>query len=65
MAGVQAAWFVSAVNFAQPPLHELGRQVSMIGFVDAFWMVTLSFPVLALLFRRKPGASDSGAPLSG
>jgi hypothetical protein len=37
----------------------------MIGLVDAFWVVGLSFPVLALLFRRKPGASDSGARLSG
>jgi hypothetical protein len=64
MAGVQAAVFVSPLT-PQPPLHELGRQVSMIGFIEAFWMVTLSFPVLALLFRRKPGASDSGAPLSG
>ncbi len=37
--------------------HELGRQASMIGFIDAYWFVTLSFLLLApllLLFRRKP-----------
>jgi hypothetical protein len=48
--------------------HELGRLASMIGFVDASWIVTLSLLVLApllLLFRRKPGATDSPAPLSG
>ena len=47
--------------------HELGRQASMIGFVDAFWIVTLSFLVpapLLLLFRRKPDAAGSGTPLS-
>jgi DHA2 family multidrug resistance protein len=47
--------------------HELGRQASMIGFVDASWIVTLSFLVLApllLLFRRKPDAAGSGTPLS-
>jgi len=40
---------------------ELGRQASMSGFIDAFWIVTLSFVVLApllLLFRRKPPAVD-------
>ena len=39
----------------------------MIGFVDASWIVTLSFLVLApllLLFRRKPDAAGSGTPLS-
>jgi len=37
--------------------RELQRQASMIGFVDAFWFVTLSFVVLApllLLFRSEP-----------
>jgi DHA2 family multidrug resistance protein len=46
--------------------HELGRQASMIGFIDAFWMVTLSFLVLApllLLFRRKP--DTAGTSMSG
>jgi len=35
---------------------ELGRQASMLGFIDAFWFVTLGFLVLAplLLLRRKP-----------
>lgn len=46
--------------------HELGRQATMTGFVDAFWVVTLSFLVLApllLLFRRKPDAAGDGTPL--
>jgi len=46
--------------------HELERQASMIGFIDAFWMVTLSFLVLApllLLFRRKP--DTAGTSMSG
>jgi DHA2 family multidrug resistance protein len=36
---------------------ELGRQASMLGFIDAFWFVTLGFLVLApllVLLRRKP-----------
>ncbi len=36
---------------------ELGRQASMLGFIDAFWFVTLGFLVLApllMLRRRKP-----------
>ncbi len=36
--------------------HELGRQASMIGFIDAFWFIMLSFLVLApllLLFHHK------------
>ncbi len=44
--------------------HELGRQASMLGFVDAFWFVTVSFAVLApllLLFRRKTCVDDAGA----
>jgi len=43
--------------------HELERQASMIGFIDAYWFVTLSFLFLTpllLLFRRKPSASLSG-----
>ncbi len=42
--------------------HELGRQASMIGFIDAYWFVTLSFLLLApllLLFRRKAGTLQS------
>jgi DHA2 family multidrug resistance protein len=38
---------------------ELGRQASMLGFIDAFWFVTLGFLALApllLLLRRKRGA---------
>jgi len=44
--------------------RELQRQASMIGFVDAFWFVTLTFVVLApllLLFRRKANATGSDA----
>jgi DHA2 family multidrug resistance protein len=46
--------------------HELERQATMTGFVDAFWVVTLSFLVLApllLLFRRKPDSAGDGTPL--
>ncbi len=45
---------------AQLLAHELGRQASMIGFIDAYWFVTLSFLLLApllLLFRCKENAS--------
>jgi DHA2 family multidrug resistance protein len=48
--------------------HELERQAGMIGFVDAFWFVTLSFLVLApllLLFRRKPRAGASDVQVAG
>jgi DHA2 family multidrug resistance protein len=48
--------------------RELGRQASMLGFVDAFWVVTLSFVVLApllLLFRRKSNATRSGTSVPG
>jgi DHA2 family multidrug resistance protein len=48
--------------------RELERQASMIGFVDAFWFVTLTFVVLApllLLFRRKANATGSDAQLPG
>jgi len=48
--------------------QELERQASMIGFIDAFWIVALSFVMLApllLLFRTKPDAADSGPPVSG
>jgi len=44
--------------------HELGRQASMIGFIDAYWFVTLSFLLLApllLLLRRKPDVSLTSA----
>ncbi len=46
--------------------HELARQASMIGFIDAYWFVTLSFLLLApllLLFRKSatsPASADSG-----
>lgn len=45
--------------------HELGRQASMVGFLDAFWFVTLSFVVLApllLLFRRRVSVAGTGKP---
>ncbi len=44
--------------------HELERQASMLGFVDAFHFVALSFIVLLpllLLFRRKPCTEDARA----
>lgn len=48
--------------------RELERQAGMIGFVDAFWFVTLTFVVLApplLLFRRKANAAGSDPRLPG
>lgn len=45
--------------------HELGRQASMIGFLDAFWFITLGFIVMApllLLFRRGQRVADTGKP---
>ncbi len=46
--------------------HELGRQANMLGFIDAYWFVTLSFLLLApllLLFRRKPNSTlTNGMP---
>jgi len=43
---------------------ELGRQASMLGFIDAFWFVTLGFLALGpllLLLRRKPGVPSESA----
>lgn len=45
---------------AQLLAGELGRQATMLGFVDAFWFITWSFLVLApllLLFRRGRGSA--------
>jgi DHA2 family multidrug resistance protein len=42
---------------------ELSRQASMLGFIDAFWFVTLGFLALGpllLLLRRKRGAHSEG-----
>jgi len=47
---------------------ELGRQASMTGFVDAFWVITLGFVVLApllLLFRRRSPAAANGRQALG
>ncbi len=41
--------------------HELASQASMIGFIDAYWFITLSFVLLApllLLFRHKPAVAS-------
>ncbi|MEJ2685590.1 MAG: DHA2 family efflux MFS transporter permease subunit [Gammaproteobacteria bacterium] len=52
---------------AAPPLlaRLLGRQASMVGFVDTFWLITLSFvamaPLLLLVRRAERRAADTGA----